>query len=160
MSIFDKYAEKINSAELAASQQEIKDNASSGDFPEVPVGNYEVKVENIEAKKAKSSGNPMVSIQFRILDGAYKNSCLFYNGVYVEDWQRHRVAKILSDLIDDGDRTAEINLLLKGRLNDVNGFCMDVAEAICGKLEYLLKYGKDKKGYNTFEIVEVYEAGK
>ena len=158
MSIFEKYSSKINSEELAASQKEIKDNASSTDRPEIPAGKYEVKVDNIEAKNSKN-GNPMVSIQFRILAGKFEKSCIFYNGVFHEDWMRHRVAKMLSDLIADGDNTAMVNLILKGSLSEVNNFCMDVAEDISGKkLEYLLDYGVDKKGYQTYKIAEVYEA--
>lgn len=157
-SIFDKFASKINSEELAASQKEIKENASSNDRPEIPVGKYEVKVDNIEAKNS-SKGNPMVSVQFRILAGKFEKSCIFYNGVYHEDWMRHRVAKFLSDLIAEGDHTAEVNLLLKGSLDEVNNFCMDIAEDISAKkLEYLLDYGTDKKGYQTYKIAEVYEA--
>lgn len=157
-SIFEKYSSKINSEELAASQKEIKDNASSTDYPEIPAGKYEVKVDNIEAKNSKN-GNPMVSIQFRILAGKFEKSCIFYNGVFHEDWMRHRVAKMLSDLIADGDNTAMVNLILKGSLSEVNNFCMDVAEDISGKkLEYLLDYGVDKKGYQTYKIAEVYEA--
>lgn len=158
MSIFEKYSSKINSEELAASQKEIQANATSTDRPEIPAGKYEVKVDNIEAKTS-SKGNPMVSIQFRILAGKYEKSCIFYNGVFHEDWMRHRVAKMLSDLIADGDNTAMVNLILKGSLSEVNNFCMDVAEDISGKkLEYLLDYGVDKKGYQTYKIAEVYEA--
>lgn len=157
-SIYEKYSSKINSEELAASQKEIKDNASSTDYPEIPAGKYEVKVDSIEAKNSKN-GNPMVSIQFRILAGKFEKSCIFYNGVFHEDWMRHRVAKMLSDLIADGDNTAMVNLILKGSLSEVNNFCMDVAEDISGKkLEYLLDYGVDKKGYQTYKIAEVYEA--
>ena len=157
-SIFEKYSSKINSEELAASQKEIQANATSTERPEIPAGKYEVKVDNIEAKTS-SKGNPMVSIQFRILAGKYEKSCIFYNGVFHEDWMRHRVAKMLSDLIADGDSTAMVNLILKGSLNEVNNFCMDVAEDISGKkLEYLLDYGVDKKGYQTYKIAEVYEA--
>ena len=158
MSIFEKYSSKINSEELAASQKEIQANATSTDRPEIPAGKYEVKVDNIEAKTS-SKGNPMVSIQFRILAGKYEKSCIFYNGVFHEDWMRHRVAKMLSDLIADGDNTAMVNLILKGSLSEVNNFCMDVAEDISGKkLEYLLDYGVDKKGYQTYKIAEVYDA--
>ena len=157
-SIFEKYSSKINSEELAASQKEIQANATSTDRPEIPAGKYEVKVDNIEAKTS-SKGNPMVSIQFRILAGKFEKSCIFYNGVFHEDWMRHRVAKMLSDLIADGDNTAVVNLILKGSLSEVNNFCMDVAEDISGKkLEYLLDYGVDKKGYRTYKIAEVYEA--
>ena len=158
MSIFEKYSSKINSEELAASQKEIQANATSTDRPEIPAGKYEVKVDNIEAKNSKN-GNPMVSIQFRILAGKFEKSCIFYNGVFHEDWMRHRVAKMLSDLIADGDNTAMVNLILKGSLSEVNNFCMDVAEDISAKkLEYLLDYGVDKKGYQTYKIAEVYEA--
>lgn len=157
-SIFEKYSSKINSEELAASQKEIQANSTSTDHPEIPAGKYEVKVDNIEAKTS-SKGNPMVSIQFRILAGKFEKSCIFYNGVFHEDWMRHRVAKMLSDLIADGDNTAMVNLILKGSLSEVNNFCMDVAEDISGKkLEYLLDYGVDKKGYQTYKIAEVYEA--
>ena len=158
MSIFEKYSSKINSEELAASQKEIQANATSTDRPEIPAGKYEVRVDNIEAKNSKN-GNPMVSIQFRILAGKFEKSCIFYNGVFHEDWMRHRVAKMLSDLIADGDNTAMVNLILKGSLSEVNNFCMDVAEDISDKkLEYLLDYGVDKKGYQTYKIAEVYEA--
>jgi hypothetical protein len=156
-SIFEKYASKINQEELAASQQEIQENASNGgQREEVPVGKYEVKVDKLECKKSKA-GNLMVSIWFRILSGKFEKSVIFYNGVFHEDWMRHRVAKILSDLLDDGDRQAEINLILKsGNLDEINNFCMDIHESVEGRLEYLLDYGQNK-GYQTYTIAEVYE---
>ena len=159
MSIFDKYADKINADELKASQKEIQDNANGGgQREEVPVGKYEVKVDKLECKKAKTSGNLMVSIWFRILKGKFEKSVIFYNGVFHEDWMRHRVAKILSDLLDDGDRTAEINLILKAsNMETINDFCMDIHESIDGRLEYLLDYGMSK-GFNTYAIEEVYDA--
>ena len=157
MSIFEKYAAKINTEELAKSQKEIAQNASGGQREEVPVGKYEVKVEKLECKRAKS-GNPMISIWFRIMTGKFEKSVIFYNGVFHEDWMRHRVAKMLSDIIDDGDRTAEINLILKSNnLDEINDFCMDIHEDIDGRLEYLLDYGMSK-GYQTYAITEVYDA--
>ena len=157
MSIFEKYATKINQEELAASQQEIKDNANGGgQREEVPVGKYEVKVDKLECKKSKA-GNLMISIWFRILTGKFEKSVIFYNGVFHEDWMRHRVAKILSDLLDDGDHQAEINLILKsGNMDEINNFCMDIHESVNDRLEYLLDYGLNK-GYQTYTITEVYE---
>ena len=157
-SIFEKYSSKINQEELVASQQEIKDNANGGSQrEEVPVGKYECKVDKLECKKSKA-GNLMISIWFRILTGKFEKSVIFYNGVFHEDWMRHRVAKILSDLLDDGDRTAEINLILKaGDMETVNTLCLDIHESIDGRLEYLLDYGLNK-GYQTYKIEEVYDA--
>lgn len=158
MSIFEKYADKINADELKASQQEIQNNAGGGNREDVPVGKYEVKVDKLECKKSKQN-NLMVSIWFRIMAGKFEKSVIFYNGVFYEDWMRHRVAKFLSDLLDDGDRTAEINLILKSNnMQMINDFCMDIHEDIDGRLEYLLDYGMDKKGYNTYAITEVYDA--
>lgn len=158
MSIFEKYASKINADDLKASQKEIQDNANGGgNREEVPVGKYEVKVDKLECKMS-SKNNPMVSIWFRILKGKFEKSVIFYNGVFHEDWMRHRVAKILSDLIDDGDRTAEINLLLKSNnMQMINDFCLDIHEDIDGRLEYELDYGLSK-GYNTYTITQVFDA--
>ena len=71
---------------------------------------------------------------------------------------RHGVAKILSDLLDDGDRTAEINLIMKSNnMQTINDLCMDIHEAIDKKFEYLLDYGQKGK-YNTYKIEEVFDA--
>jgi len=155
MSIFEKYNKNIDAAALAASQEEINTN-NSGDYDEVPVGTYEVKIDKMEAKKS-SKGNPMVSIWFKILEGQYKDSLIFYNGTFHEDWMRHRVVDFLSAIMDDDSHKAEINLILKdNKLDEVNNFVMDIHEEVDGKFEYLLKLG-EKKGYSTYEIEEVYE---
>lgn len=158
MNIFDKYAKNINQDELVASQKEINDNAKggSGDYEEVPVGDYEVRVDKLECKLS-SKGNPMVSIWFKVLKGKFQNSIIFYNGVFKDDWMRHRVVKMISALLGDNSHEAEINLILKsGDVDYINQFCMDVHEQIDGQFEYLLAYGM-KKGYNTYSIEAVYE---
>lgn len=153
MSIFEKYTSKIDAAELAASQKEIQSN--SNDYPEVPLGTYEVEVTKLECKLS-STKKPMVSIWFKILEGDYEKSLIFYNGIFTEDWMRHRVVKLLSALLNDNTHEAEINLILKsGKVDEINNFCMDIHEAIDGKFEYLLDYGQNK-GYNTYTIKEVY----
>ena len=156
MSIFDKFAKKINAEELAASQAEINSSSSSADYPEIPVGKYEVKVEKMEAKMS-SKNNPMVSIWFKILEGQFKDNFIFYNGVFNEDWMRHRVVDFLSAILDDDKHKAEINLILKdSNINEVNDFVMDIHEQVDGQFEYLLDYGL-KKGYNTYTIEEIFE---
>ena len=157
MSIFDKYSAKINAEELAKSQQEITENANGGgDYKEVPFGKYEVKVKKMEAKKSKG-GNNMVSVWFEILKGDFKGQMIFYNGVFYEDWMRHRVVEFLSAILDDDTHKAEINLILKdSNLDEINNFVMDIHEQVDGQFEYLLDYGQ-KKGFNTYTIAEVYE---
>ena len=99
----------------------------------------------------------MVTIWFRILEGNFKDSIIFYNGTFHEDWMRHRVVDFLSAILDDADHKAEINLILKdSNINEVNDFVMDIHEQVDGQFEYLLDYGL-KKGYNTYTIEEVFE---
>lgn len=157
MSIFEKYASKINAEELEASQREIAKNADGGDYPEIPVGKYEVKIKKMEAKLSKSSNKPMVSIWFEILTGKFEGNYIFYNAVYTEDWQRHRVVDFLSAILDDDTHKAEINLILKdSNIQEVNDFVMDIHEQVDGHFEYLLDYGMHK-GYNTYTIAEVFD---
>lgn len=157
MSIFDKYTKKINTEELAASQKEINENASSGDYKEVPFGTYEVEVNKLECKLTKETKRPMVCIWFKILEGDFANSLIFYNGVFHEDWMRHRVVKMLSSLLNDSSHEAEINLILKsGDVDEINNFCLDIHEEVDGQFEYLLEYGQ-KKNYTTYNIKEVFE---
>lgn len=157
MSIFDKYAKTIDAKELAASQKEITENASGdGNYKEIPVGKYEVEVNKMECKLTKETKKPMVSIWFKILEGDFENSFIFYNGVLGEDWMRHRVVKLLSSLLNDTTHEAEINLILKsGNVAEINDFVMDIHEEIDGKFEYLLDYGI-RKGFNTYNIEKVY----
>ena len=157
MSIFDKFTKKINAEELAASQKEIAQN-TSGDYPEVPFGKYEVKIEKMECKLTKKAPQrPMISIWFKILEGQFKDSYIFYNGLFDEDWMRHRVVDFLSAILDDDAHKAEINLILKDYdINTINDFVMDIHEQVDGKFEYLLDYGQ-KKNYNTYTIAEVFD---
>ena len=76
----NKFNEAYNVQDLVKNLNEIQQNGGNGDYPEVPVGKYEVKVEKIELGSTKNSV-PMGKIQFRIVEGDYKKSCLFYNQV-------------------------------------------------------------------------------
>lgn len=53
------------------------------DYPEIPAGKYEVKIIKAELGETKPKDNndpkPMCKIQFKILDGDYKDNLIFYN---------------------------------------------------------------------------------
>ena len=76
MSIFEQWDNSIDVEALAREVKEIKKNGGTGNFPEVPVGKYEIKIDNMEVKKS-SKGNYMFAAQFRIVAGEHKNQCLF-----------------------------------------------------------------------------------
>ena len=151
MSIFDKWNQAIDGDKVAKETKEIEKNGGTGDYKEVPHGEYEVKIEKMELKESKK-GDPMFSAQFRILTGEFKKNCIFMNQVIKQPFQIHNVNKFLKSL--DTDVYVEFN----GNYEDYNDMILDVMEAVDGNLEFLLSYTENSKGYNVFEIVEIYEA--
>lgn len=123
-----------------------------GDFPEVPFGNYDVEINKMEVGVAKS-GNPKAVIWFKILAGEYKGSIIFMNQVLTMRFHFGKVNKILRAM-ESGIPDEDIKIM---PLKDYNDLMLDIFEAVEGKLEYGLAYGEDKKGYQTYEITDVYE---
>lgn len=146
-SVWEKFDEMIDTKAL---KEEVEKAAEQGDFPEVPHGTYEVKIEKLELVESKS-GKPMMTCWMKILDGEYKGQRLFYNQVLHVGFGIHKANEFLRSLDSGLDIEFE-------NFKQYNDLLLDVHEAIDGKLEYAVKYGEDRKGFNTFEIVEVFDA--
>lgn len=78
MGNWDKFNKKINMKELDEQMKEAEANTMQ--YRKVPEGEYTVKVDKMMVHPIKD-GRPMFSAQFRILDGDFENSCVFYNKV-------------------------------------------------------------------------------
>lgn len=128
-------------------QKQIEE-AENSEFKEVPLGDYEVKVDNMELKISKS-GNPMVSIWFRIVAGEFNNNLLFMNQVINMPFQIGIANKILRAL--DPNKNIEFETY-----SQYANLIMDIYEEIDGKYEYAIKYG-EKKGFSTFEVLDIFE---
>lgn len=127
-------------------QKQIED-AENSEYKEVPLGDYEVKVDNMELKISKS-GNPMVSIWFRIVAGDYNNNLLFMNQVINQPFQIGLANKILRAL--DPNKNIEFETY-----SQYANLIMDIYEEIDGKFEYAIRYG-EKKGFSTFEVLDIF----
>lgn len=146
-SIFDKFDKMVDVEGL---KQDVKDAAENKmEFKEVPEGKYEVKIDKMELTESKK-GRPMLTVWMKILEGEYKGQLIFYNQVVDMGFGLHNANEFLRSLDSGLDVTFE-NFRQYGNL------IMDIHEAIDGKLEYGLKYGKNSKGYNTYEITDVFE---
>ena len=148
MEIWEKFDKKINTKELKDGIKQARENGG-GNYEEVPYGTYEVNVEKIELRESKK-GDPMVSIWFNIIAGNFKNSKIFYNQVINQGFQIHLFNEFLRSL----DTGVNVEFDSYAQYNEV---LMDVAEGT-KTLEYALKYGENKKGFPTYEIIEVFEA--
>ncbi len=142
---WSKFDEKVD---LKALQKDIEE-AKSGDFKDVPLGEYEVKIDKMQLTLSKK-GDPMVSIWFKVLAGEYENNRIFYNQVVTMPFQIHLANELL--------RSLESGIEVKWEsYNQYANLIMDIHEAIEGKLEYALRYGENDKGYSTHEIIEIFE---
>ena len=150
MNIFDKWDKNIDTEGLQKDIAEADANGG-GDYREVPVGTYEVRVDKIELKES-SKGDPMVSIWFKILDGDYKGSLLFMNQVITQGFQIRQLNRLLKSM--GTDCTVEFK-----NYSQYNNLLMDIYEVVESGMEYLLEYKRNKKDFPIYTIKEVYEVG-
>lgn len=124
---------------------------SSGDFVEVPVGDYEVKVSKIElgatGEKSKNPGMPMVKVWFDILAGEYKGQKIFMNQMITTGFGLHKTKEFLNSL-ETGIPVEFENFVQFADL------LTEIFNAVDGKAEFQLAYGKNPKGFSTYTIVQ------
>ena len=148
MNIFEKWNKSVDMEGLKNDINEA--DQGNRDFNEVPKGTYEVKINKMELKES-SKGDPMLSIWFKIIAGDYKGQMIFMNQVIRQGFQISIAKRFLLslDAVDEYEVTFE-------DYSQFNQLVLDVFEG-AGELEYLLEYGQNKNGFNTFKIMEVYE---
>lgn len=149
MNIFEKFNKNADLEGLKHDINEAKENGGTGEFKEVPVGTYVIRIEKLELKESKK-GDPMVSAWFKILEGEYKNSLLFMNQVITQGFQLHLVNQFLRSLGTDIEIEFE-------DYEQYNNLLMDILEDVEGKFEYLLRYSTSKKGFAEYSIKEIYD---
>lgn len=131
-------------------------NGSGGNYKEVPHGNYEVAVRQMELKESKK-GKPMVSIWFKIVsDGEYKGSMIFYNQVIDNRTGLHINNEMLRKMVSEMGTDAPV-IELKS-FEQYSELLMDIFEAVADNFEYGLKYTANKKNkdFSDFEITDVF----
>lgn len=154
---WSKFDKKVDLEALAADVQEVEENGGGGDFEKVPDGQYEVAVEKMELTESKK-GDPMLMIWFNIVDGEFEGQKIFYYKVMQPQndkawgYQVHQNNEMLRKLWDCKEE--DVKFTSFGEYADL---ILDIHEDIDGKFEYLLEKETDKKGYDQFKIVEVFE---
>ena len=143
--------------DLDALQEAVNEAAENGgDFPEIPNDEYEVEVVEMELKETKK-GDPMMTIRFKILEGSYKNQLIFFNQVMNPsvDYFGMQVngANTMLRNLWDADKS-EVNFESFSQYAEL---IKTVYKDIDGQFEYLLKKGENKKGYDTYEITDIFE---
>ena len=147
--IWDKFDKAIDTEGLQKDVQEAAENGS-GNFKEVPHGQYEVRIDKLELVESRK-GDPMVSCWMKVLAGEFKGSLIFMNQVITQGFQIHIANEFL--------RTLDSGLEIEFKTYSQYGkLLMDIHEAIDETFEYALDYQPRKKGFSTYEITDVFEA--
>ena len=128
----------------------LEQNDGKREYEDIPFGQYEVSVKKLELGSSKK-GDPMLIVQFKILDGKFKNSIIFMNQLVTTDFQIHMADEFLRSL-DSG-----IDVEWLGSYAKYADLIDDIFDAISeDKLEYALDYSSTDKGYSKFEITDVF----
>lgn len=141
--LWDKFDKEFGGEEF---KKEVE-NAGTGEYKEVPHGEYEVKIDTMELRASKK-GDPMVTIWFKIINGDFKNSLIFMNQVINIPFQVSLTNKLLKDMMPDEEITFE-------SYSQYGNLIADLFEKIEGNYEFALEYG-EKKGFSTFKIIDVF----
>ena len=151
---FEKFDEMVDLEGLKADIAAASNGGNGSERKDVPHGMYEVAIEKLELTTTKTSGKPMVTCWFRVLsEGEYLGQMIFMNQVVSQGFQIHLANEFLRSIADGPDAPT----ITFESYSQYAQLIMDVAEYIDGKFEYALNYGKTPKGYDTFEIEEIFE---
>ena len=147
--IFERFNSMIDVDGL---KQDVETAASNtGDFVEVPKGDYEVKVTKIElgetGEKSKTPGMPMAKVWFDILAGDFKGQKIFMNQMLTSGFGIHKMNELLNSL-ETGITVQFENFV------QYNELLKEIFNAVDGKAEFQLHYGENNKGYATYDIVQ------
>ena len=148
------FAQWDNAVDMEGLQKDIQDAAqnSGGNYKEVPHGKYEVAIEKMELKATKK-GDPMVSIWMKIVsEGEYNGSLIFMNQVITQGFQIHIVNEFLRSIT----KNCAVPTIEFKSYSQYANLLMDIHELIAESFEYAVDYGQTKKGFDTFEITEIY----
>lgn len=147
--MFAKFNEMFD---IAGLQQDIeKAKTSSGDFVEVPLGDYEVKVVKIDlgvtGENSKTPGMPMAKVWFEIVAGAYKGQKIFMNQMLTSGFGIHKMNQFLESLETD-------STIIFENFDQYEALFREVFAQVDGQAEYQLHYARNNKGYSVYEIIQ------
>ena len=146
--VFEKFNSMVDLAGLKADIAAAESN--TGEFVEVPKGDYEVKVVKIEMgltkETSKNPNMPMAKVWFEIIAGDFKGQKIFMNQVLTTGFGIHKMNELLNSL------ETGITVQFENYTQYAELFAQ-IFDAVDGKAEYQLCYG-ERKGFGTYDIVK------
>lgn len=141
------YDSKINMDELRALSNK---SSKKADFSKVPVGDYCVELSSLILTKSKS-GSRMVTGRFNIVNGDFSGRCIYVYQVVQQRFQIDICNQFLRSL------GSHIDVHFEGYdayEELIKRIWLDVKD----KNLYRLHYGRTPNGYDSFVILDVFDA--
>ena len=149
---FSKFDEQINVEQMKKDIAEAKENG--GSFREVEKGNYTVKLESLELGATKD-GRPMLKGMFRILEGDFKKSCLFYNRVLFGTKNDANMIAGAVGFLETLEPSEDVGPITFENYSQFADLVLDIAEDVSEELEYEVSYDPD--AFQSISISEVFD---
>lgn len=150
---FDNLDVNVDIDGLKEDVKKVEENPDAAlEFPEVPDGTYEIKIEKLELTLSKK-GLPMLSGWFKIVDGEYEGSMLFMNQVITFALGLYKSKKFLRSLLNESC-DMDVEFL---NFKQYNNLILDIFEIVTEKFEYAVEVVSNKKGFKDYEIMQVFE---
>lgn len=143
--VFEQFDEAMDQEGLLADIAAAENGESN--FKEVPEGLYDVSIDKMELTLSKK-GAPMCTIWFKVNDGEYKGSRIFYNQVVTQGFQIHLNNELLRSLESNQD-------VQFTKYSNYAKLIDDIYKEIKDTKAYGLEYGTNKNGYHSYEIKNV-----
>lgn len=154
--IFAKFDKTVDLGGLSKDVEAAKENGGNREFEDVPVGEYEVEINKLELTMTKTKPErPMLSCWMKILNGKYKGQLMFMNQVITEGFQIHIANEFLRSLLPNNDMSIEFTE--DGGYSQYADLVMDVFEYVSDQFEYAVKKYKTNKGYDGYEVKEIFD---
>lgn len=150
---FSKFDETVNIEQLKNDIHEAEENGGGG-YREVTEGTYMTKLENLELGETKD-GRPMLKGMFRITEGEFKKSCLFYNRVLYGTKNDANMIASAVGFLKKLEPSEDVGPVAFESYSQFANLVMDIAEDVSDALEYEVDYDPD--AFNSISITAAYE---
>lgn len=152
--IFDKFNSMVDVEGLKRDAEAAAN--SSGDFVDVPHGDYEVKVVKLEigetGEKSKTPGMPMAKVWFEVVAGEYKGQKIFMNQTLTTGFGIHKMNEFL-DSLESGIAVEFENF------SQYADLFKQIFNVVDGDAEYQLAYTENPKNpkFSNYNIVQKFK---
>ena len=143
-----------NSTDLAGFEEDVKAaESNTGDFEDLPYGKYEVALDNIELKPTKAKGAPMIVSVFKVLEGPHKGRLIWVNQV-VDNGVKMSIGLRFINKMEPEEK---VSFTEEGGMAQLSEDLPAAVPYIQKNHEFVLNFFKNKNGYDTYDIDDVFD---